>query len=276
MVAGGCGNACFGFFVAGRCLGAGISTLVELDNLTVSYQQHPALHHVSGQFAAGSLTAIAGPNGAGKSTLLKSMVALVPCDKHQIRVGAPRHRITYLPQQSEIDRNFPITVLDCVLLGFWAAKRVWARVTTTERERAYEALHTVGLADFAHRPIGSLSAGQLQRTLFARMLVQDADLVLLDEPFNAMDAKTTATLLEVVKAWHQQQRTVVAVLHDDAQISQHFPQTLLLAREVVAWGSTAQVMTAANLQRARAMAEAWDESASWCERDQSATGTVLR
>jgi zinc/manganese transport system ATP-binding protein len=241
--------------------------MVTLDNLTVSYQLHPALHHVNGQFAPGSLTAVAGPNGAGKSTLLKSIASLVRCKKDQLRVAAPRHRVTYLPQQTEIDRNFPITVLDCVLLGFWAGKRAWARLRSAERERAHQALRTVGLADFASRPIGTLSAGQLQRTLFARMAVQDADLILLDEPFSAMDAKTTATLLEVVKSWHSEQRTVVAVLHDEAQICQHFPNTLLLAREVVAWGATAQVMTPANLHRARAMAEAWDDSANWCERD---------
>lgn len=240
--------------------------MVTLDNLTVSYQQHPALHHISGQFAPGSLTAVAGPNGAGKSTLLKSIVSLVRCNKGQLRVAAPRSRITYLPQQTEIDRNFPITVLDCVLLGFWAAQRAWGRVGAAQRERAQEALHTVGLDDFARRPIGTLSAGQLQRTLFARMLVQDADLVLLDEPFNAMDNKTTDTLLEVVKTWHREQRTVIAVLHDSAQISSHFPQTLLLAREVVAWGNTEQAMSAAHVQRARAMAEAWDDDAPMCER----------
>jgi len=100
--------------------------------------------------------------------------------------------------------------------------------------------------------------------LFARLLVQDARLILLDEPFNAVDSKTTAALLGLVQQWHAQKRTVVAVLHDDEQVRKHFPQTLLLAREQVAWGATDQVLTEANLQRARAMAQAWDEAAAVC------------
>ena len=130
------------------------------------------------------------------------------------------------------------------------------------------ALHAVGLQGFEHRSVGSLSSGQLQRVLFARMLVQDAQLILLDEPFNAMDSKTTQALLALIHQWHRQQRTVVAVLHDDAQVRQHFPHTLLLAREVVAWGPTAQVMTEPHLHRARAMAEAWDDGADICEVDE--------
>ena len=129
------------------------------------------------------------------------------------------------------------------------------------------ALQTVGLQGFERRAVGSLSSGQFQRVMFARMLVQDAQLILLDEPFNAVDAKTTARLLALVRQWHQEQRTVIAVLHDDAQVRQYFPQTLLLARELVAWGPTGDVLTEANLQRARAMAEAWDETAEVCELD---------
>ncbi|MEO8119137.1 MAG: ATP-binding cassette domain-containing protein, partial [Rhodoferax sp.] len=125
----------------------------------------------------------------------------------------------------------------------------------------------VALQGFERRAVGTLSAGQLQRVMFARMLVQDAQLILLDEPFNAVDAKTTARLLALVQQWHRERRTVIAVLHDDAQVRQHFPQTLLLARELVGWGPTAEVLTEANLQRARAMAEAWDETAQVCEID---------
>jgi zinc/manganese transport system ATP-binding protein len=129
------------------------------------------------------------------------------------------------------------------------------------------AIHTVGLQGFEGRALGTLSSGQLQRALFARMLVQDAQLILLDEPFNAVDSKTTASLLQLVHQWHAEQRTVIAVLHDDAQVRSHFPQTLLLAREVVGWGPTDEVLTDANVQRARNMAEAWDENAALCEVD---------
>jgi zinc/manganese transport system ATP-binding protein len=110
--------------------------------------------------------------------------------------------------------------------------------------------------------------------LFARMLVQDAELILLDEPFNAVDAKTTAALLALVRQWHQQRRTVIAVLHDDAMVRQHFPATVLLARELVGWGATSEVLTEANWRRARAMAEAWDEAAGRCDIDPLAAQQV--
>lgn len=242
--------------------------MVTLDNLTVSYRQHPALHHISGQFARGSLTAVIGPNGSGKSTLLKSIMALLPVAGGQVAVATPRARVAYLPQLAEIDRSFPIDVHDCVLLGCWPTVGAWGAVARQQQARVAAALHSVGLEGFEHRPIGSLSSGQLQRVLFARVLVQDAALVLLDEPFNAMDGKTTASLLALIRQWHRQQRTVIAVLHDDAQVRTHFPQTLLLAREVVAWGDTAQVLTQPHLSQARALAEAWDDSAEICSTDQ--------
>ena len=241
--------------------------MITLDNLTVSYFQHPALHHVSAELVRGSLTAVIGPNGAGKSTLLKSIMGLLPTSGGQIRVLASRERIAYLPQRAEIDHSFPIDVQDCVLLGYWPVQGAWGGVGAVALASAASALRAVGLEGFERRPIGSLSSGQLQRVLFARLLVQDADVILLDEPFNAIDSKTTSTLLALIKQWHQQQRTVVAVLHDDAQVRCHFPQTLLLARELVAYGPTAQVMTQANAQQARAMAEAWDEAADICNAD---------
>ena len=245
--------------------------MVSLHNLTVSYRQHPALHHISGSFAAGSLTAVVGPNGSGKSTLLKSIVGLLPIEGGRsggaLAVAPPRERIAYLPQVAEIDRSFPIEVRDCVLLGCWGSAGAWGAVNRAMLGQVDAALQAVGLEGFERRSVGSLSSGQLQRVMFARMLVQDAELILLDEPFNAIDAKTTAALLALVRQWHRQQRTVVAVLHDDALVRQHFPSTVLLARQVVGWGATREVLTEPNLQRARAMAEAWDEAAELCEID---------
>ena len=184
-----------------------------------------------------------------------------------LTVGTPCQHIAYLPQLSEMDRGFPIDVRDCVLLGCWGRVGAFARVSPSLLARVDSALQTVGLQGFERRTVGTLSAGQVQRVMFARILVQDAQLILLDEPFNAVDTKTTARLLALVQQWHQERRTVVAVLHDDAQVRQHFPQTLLLARELVGWGPTAEVLTEANLQRARAMAEAWDETAQVCDTD---------
>ena len=241
--------------------------MVSLDNLTVAYQQHPALHHISGDFAAGSLTAVMGPNGSGKSTLLKTIAGLLP---HEGRLLAtpPRARIAYLPQVTEIDRSFPLSVMDCVLLGTWASAGPWGSVSEAMAQRANTALHALGLAGFEQRSVGTLSSGQMQRVMFARVLVQDAQLVLLDEPFNSIDHKTTNSLLALLGQWHRERRTVIAVLHDEDQVRKYFPNTLLLARELVAWGATAQVLTQAHLLRARAMAEAWNESAQQCDVDQ--------
>jgi zinc/manganese transport system ATP-binding protein len=247
------------------------AALITLDNLTVSYRQHPALHHISGQFMQGSLTAVMGPNGSGKSTLLKSIVGLLPIEGGRsggaLAINTGETRIAYLPQLSEIDRGFPIDVRDCVLLGYWGRAGAFGGVSQHMLARVDGALQAVGLQGFERRAVGSLSTGQLQRVMFARILVQDAQLILLDEPFNAMDTKTTAGLLTLVQQWQRERRTVIAVLHDDVQARQHFPQTLLLARELVGWGPTTEVLTEANLQRARAMAEAWDETAEVCEID---------
>ncbi|MCB1417263.1 MAG: ATP-binding cassette domain-containing protein, partial [Nitratireductor sp.] len=150
-----------------------MSAVLSLDNLTVCYDRHPAVHHLSGAFPDGSLTAIVGPNGAGKSTLLKAIMGLLPTTTGRIdRVALARSDIAYLPQQAQIDRQFPITVLDVVLLGHWQRIGALGSVTAELQAKAIAALAEVGLADFQRRSIRSLSAGQFQRVLFARMLLQ--------------------------------------------------------------------------------------------------------
>ncbi len=235
---------------------------IKLSDVTLTYNRHPAVHHLGGSFEAGSLTAIAGPNGAGKSSLLKAIMGDLPLSGGAIScAGLTARDIGYLPQAAEVDRSFPLTVADTVLLGSWRQTGALRGVTRTIASRAREALAAVGLTGFERRHIGSLSAGQFQRVLFARLLLQDARLVLLDEPFNAIDARTTQDLLDLVHRWHGEGRTVIAVLHDFEQVRAHFPQTLLLARECIAWGPTADSLSPANLLRARTMAERWDDQA---------------
>lgn len=242
-------------------------TAISLHDLTLGYDRHPAVHHLDGRFPSGSMTAVVGPNGSGKSTLLKGLTGiLAPLEGRVDRGRLQPGDIAYLPQQAEIDRSFPISVMETVLLGHWRRMGLFRRVTAAMRRQGEEALATVGLDGFAGRPIASLSAGQFQRVLFARMLLQDCRVVLLDEPFTAIDARTTADLLAVVARWHGERRTVVAVLHDLEQVREHFPETLLLAREPVAWGPTGRVLTPEHLLRARRMAEAWDDDAAVCRR----------
>jgi len=240
---------------------------IRIVDLTVTHQRHPAVHHLSGELAPGSLTAVIGPNGAGKSSLLEALAGRLPASAGRIEI-APElaGRIAYLPQQSHIDRSFPLGVLDLVALGHWPRRGAFGAIDAVLIAKAREALAAVGLAGFERRRIGELSVGQFQRVLFARLLLQDAQLILLDEPFNGIDARTCADLLRVVQRWHGEGRTVIAVLHDMELVREHFPQALLLAREAVAWGPTAQVLHAENLFRARQMAERWDETAPVCER----------
>ncbi len=145
-----------------------------------------------------------------------------------------------------------------------AAAWPFRRSGAADLHRAEEALAAVGLSGFARRPVGSLSAGQFQRLLFARLLVQDAPILLLDEPFTAVDARTAADLLAILRRWHGEGRTILVVLHDLDLVRAEFPEALLLAREKIAWGPTAEALSPANRLRARMMAEAWDEAAPPC------------
>jgi zinc/manganese transport system ATP-binding protein len=239
---------------------------IILDDLTVTYSRHPAVHHLSGEFARGSLTAIVGPNGAGKSSLLDAIVKRLPAASGDIAIAADlAGRIAYLPQQSQIDRSFPVRVLDVALLGHWGRLPWWAGASKAQHEQALRALAAVGLSGFEARWANEMSVGQFQRLLFARLLLQDAPIILLDEPFTAIDERTCADLLTLVHRWHAEGRTVVAVLHDIHQVRAHFPHTLLLAREVVAWGPTNEALSTQNLARAREISLHWDNHAAWCD-----------
>lgn len=237
---------------------------IQFSNLTLGYNSHPAVHHLNGEVAKGSLTAVVGGNGSGKSTLMKGIVGLLKPMSGACTIS-PASRLAYLPQLSELDRSFPARVVDLVSLGLWPRRGLLGRHRPEDRQALSDALSAVGLDGFEKRPIDTLSGGQLQRTLFARVLVQDADLILLDEPFNAIDAKTVTDLISLIMHWHGESRTVLVVVHDLDLVREHFPEALLLARRQVAWGEACQTLSADNLLRARHFGEAWDENAPWCE-----------
>jgi zinc/manganese transport system ATP-binding protein len=240
---------------------------IRLDNLTLGYDRHPAVHHVSGHIAAGTMLAVVGPNGAGKSTLLKGMVGLLaPLTGAVERHGLGRHDIAYLPQQAAIDRSFPLSVRDLIAMGDWRRSGLFGAVGRPARDRLARAIAAVGLSGFEGRGLSTLSGGQLQRALFARLIVQDAPVILLDEPFAAIDQATTADMLALIRGWSQEGRTVVAVLHDIDLARRAFGEALLLARETVAWGTSGDTLTDANLSRARHMVEAFDPHAAICAR----------
>lgn len=225
---------------------------IELDQVSLGWRDRVAVRDLSGAFERGTLTAIVGPNGAGKSTLLKGIMGVLNPLRGEIRLaGDPGRDMACLPQSGELDRSFPISTFDLVAMGAWRRVGAWRGFDAAERERVWQALDTVGLADFAARIVGTLSGGQLQRALFARLLLQDAHTLLLDEPFAAVDRATTEDLMALLGRWHDEGRTVIAVLHDLDMVREMFPQTLLMAGQAVAWGPTAEALTPENLHLAR-------------------------
>ncbi len=246
-------------------MGDEMTAPLHFRNLTLGYDRHPAVHHLDGTLEPGTLTAVVGPNGAGKSTLFKGVIGIIKPLAGRIELGGlTTQQIAYLPQSAEIDRSFPINVYDMVAMGLWRSKGMTGSIGRADRDKVQAAITTVGLTGFESRAIGTLSGGQMQRMLFARLLLQDAQVIVLDEPFNAIDAKTSADLVALVRRWHDEGRTVVAALHDLDLVRTNFPQTLLLAREPVAWGATAEVLTQDNIAKARRMCEAFDEHAEAC------------
>jgi zinc/manganese transport system ATP-binding protein len=242
--------------------------LLQFRDVTLGYDRHPAVHHLNGEVASGALLAVVGPNGAGKSTLFRGLVGILkPLSGTILTDGMNPRDIAYLPQTADIDRSFPISVFDFVGTGLWRATGFFGGIGKGARARIAAALAAVGLSGFENRGIGTLSGGQMQRVLFARVLLQDSRLIVLDEPFNAIDAKTSADLLALVKQWHAEGRTVLAALHDLDLVRANFAETLLLARGPVAWGPTPDVLTPENLLVSMRMCEAFDEEAAACADD---------
>lgn len=214
---------------------------VQVDALTLGYEGSPALHGISGTIRSGSLTAVVGPNGSGKSTLLKGIAGILQPMRGTCRI-AEGARVAYLPQLSELDRSFPACVKDLVALGLWQDRGLLRWHRREDRLRIAQALAAVGLAGFANRSLSELSGGQLQRALFARVIVQNASIILLDEPFNAIDSATSQEMLALIRHWHAEGRTVIVVIHDPDLVSRHFPETLMVNGTLVAWGKTQAVL----------------------------------
>jgi zinc/manganese transport system ATP-binding protein len=218
--------------------------MITLENVELRHGARVILSGLSGEIDTGSLTALIGPNGSGKTTLLRAIAGLHPLASGRIdRHGLAPADIALLAQGSHLDRSFPITCRDVVAL---AATRLgpFRSIGRDRMAATTVALDRVGLSEMESRPIQALSAGQFQRVLFARTIVQDARLILLDEPFTAVDAATTRLLLSVVHDWHVQGRTVIAVLHDLDLVRRQFPHTLLLTGQTALWDTDPELQAA--------------------------------
>ena len=240
-------------------------TALQVHNLTAGYDQRAAVHHLDFNIPAGALAAVVGPNGGGKSTLLKAMAGLLrPMSGHVHYPTHGRHCFSYLPQVSAIDRDFPLTVQEVVEMGHWRRAGFYRALRPAEIAATRAALARVRMESLAARPIHALSVGQFQRVLFARLITEDCDCLLLDEPFAAIDRATTDELLILLSEWQKQGKTIVCVVHDEAMVRERFSHAYILARELVAGGEVAAVMTADNLERAQALARGWHDQDIAC------------
>jgi zinc/manganese transport system ATP-binding protein len=236
---------------------------LRLEDLALGYGGRRVIAGLGGAFAPACATAVVGPNGAGKSTLLKGLAgALKPLAGRIALTGARAADVAYLPQDLGVDRGFPITVEDMVALGFTRRLGLFGALREGERRALADAIAATGLSGLEGRPIAELSGGQFQRTLFARAIVQDAVVILLDEPFSAQDPRTAADLARIVRRWVAEGRMVVLVLHDLDVVRALCGQALVLAREAIAWGPTAEVLGSATLARAQSLAEGWPAEAA--------------
>lgn len=231
-----------------------IAPALELHDLSVSYHKKPVLYGVDLAVPEGSLVGLIGPNGAGKSTLIKAVMSLLPLDGGWVKVfGEPfaraKQRVGYVPQRESVDWDFPVNVMDVVLMGRYGRLGLFRRPRKGDRDKAREALDKVAMLPFANRQISNLSGGQQQRVFLARALAQESDLYLMDEPFAGVDAATERAIIELLQELKQRGKTIIVVHHDLTTAREYFDRLVLLNMRVVAAGATEEVFTVDLLQK---------------------------
>ena len=228
--------------------------MIRIENLSVSYKETLALKDISLVLQGPTITGIIGPNGAGKSTLLKGMLGIIPHEGHAFiddkEMNKSLKKVAYVEQKIHIDYNFPIKVKECVSLGLYPSIPLFHTLKAKHWEKVAEALEIVGLSDYADRQISQLSGGQFQRVLIARCLVQDADYILLDEPFVGIDSVSEEIIMNTLRDLKKSGKAVLIVHHDLSKVPHYFDQVLLVNREVIAFGPTKETFTEANLKEA--------------------------
>ena len=227
---------------------------ISVTELTVDYDGVTAIKDVDFAVRAEKLTAIVGPNGAGKSTLIKALLGLIPTRTGSISCFGTlpkqyRKNISYVPQRAQIDWEFPANVFDVVAMGLYGELGLLRRFSSAHKDRVHSALTDVDMADFATRQISQLSGGQQQRVFLARSIVQDAELILLDEPFGGIDSKSEAVIVDILRRQKQNGKSIVAVHHDLSTIKDYFDDVILLNKTVTAFGPVDDVFTKSNVEK---------------------------
>lgn len=227
--------------------------MIQIENINVSYQQTLALDNIILNLEGPSITGIIGPNGAGKSTLIKALIGIIPhsgkilFNKQPIRQQL--NRISYVAQKADIDFNFPITVRECISLGLYPKTKFFKRLSKSDWSKVTDALTLLGLNDLAHRQISQLSGGQFQRVLIARCLVQEADIILLDEPFVGIDSVSEDIIMNTLRELRDKGKLILIVHHDLSKVPHYFDQVILLNRKLIASGPTNLIFNEDNLRK---------------------------
>lgn len=231
-----------------------ISTVMTIEDLSVSYERKRVLSNIYLRIEGGHVYGILGPNGAGKSTLFKAILGLIEVSAGDIKVNklpieAQRKEVVYVPQKTDVDWNFPATVLDVVLMGRYPHKKVFSRLSSADRAKANAAMEELDITALAKRQIGELSGGQQQRVFLARALCQEADIFLLDEPFVGVDITTEEKIVQVLKRLASEGKTLLVVHHDLSTVTTYFDQVILLNQRMIAYGPTAHTFTEDNIAK---------------------------
>jgi manganese/zinc/iron transport system ATP- binding protein len=229
-----------------------VKKTISIQELTVNYETSTCLWDISLEIPQGVIAGVVGPNGAGKSTLFKAMLGLVDVLAGRVSYfGKPlcqmRGEIAYVPQRKSVDWEFPVTVLDVVLMGVYNHKGFWNWVSKKERAEAIETLKRVGMEKYSHRQISDLSGGQQQKVFLARAMMQKANVFLLDEPFTGIDMTTESTLLALFQELKSEGKTLIVIHHDLSTVEKEFDWVCLLNTRVVASGDRDKVLTKQNI-----------------------------
>lgn len=228
--------------------------MITIKNLSVAYPQKTIFTDISLDLPTGQIIGVIGPNGGGKSTLIKSIARLIPAKYQAIifngqNINTMAHKLAYVEQRSNIDLTFPITVGKVVELGIYPKLKFYERPSDSDKEQIISALKQVKLDDYINQPISSLSGGQLQRIFIARALVQDADLILLDEPFVGIDVRSEEIIIQLLKKLCQEGKTIIMIHHDLTKVNDYFNYLLMINHGIIASGNPHDIFIADNIEK---------------------------